>query len=133
MAATPQFVNAPNVGLTKFVTADNTTVKTVFTPASSGSRILALFATSNDTASRQFTIYLTRGGVRYQLDTFTIPGASSTQPTQNWNILDAEWMRWLDPNDPHLILPAGTTIEVGAVAAVTSGKEVSVIVMGGDF
>ena len=133
MAASPQFVNAPNVGLTKFANGDGTTIKTVFTPGSAGSRVLALFVTTDDTASRQVNIFLTRSSVRYKLDTFTIPAASGTQPKRNWNVLDSDWMRWLDPNEPHLVLPSGTTIEVGLVAAVSSGKEISVVVMGGDF
>jgi hypothetical protein len=42
MASSPQFVSAPNVGLTKFVAADGTTIKTIFSPGASGSRIFSL-------------------------------------------------------------------------------------------
>src|SRR5689334_23315932 len=133
MASQPQFVPLPNVGPTKFTNADGTTVKTAFTPGTSGSRILPLFATSDDSASRQLTIYLTPGGTRHKLDTITIPAANASTPTTNWNILDSDWMRWLDANEPHLILPNGTTVEVGALAAVTAGKGISLVVMGGDF
>ena len=133
MAASPQFVALPNVGLTKFVTADGTTIKTIFTPGPDGSRIMGLFATSTDTAALQFAIYLTRAGVRYVLDTVTLPGATAVTPTTNWNVLDSEWFKWLDPAEPTLILPSTVTLEVGAVVAVTAAKEVSFVVLGGNF
>jgi hypothetical protein len=133
MASSPQFVSAPNVGLTKFVAADGTTIKTIFSPGAGGSRIFSLFATSDDTAALQFAIYLVKATVRYKLDVFTLPAATSVTPTTNWNILDIEWFTWLDQQEPNLMLPSGVTLEVGPLAAVTSGKEVSLVVMGGDF
>jgi short subunit dehydrogenase-like uncharacterized protein len=133
MAAAPQFISLPNVGLTKFALADGTTVKTIFTAGASGSRIMALFATSNDLSSRQFALTITRAGVSYKLDTPTIAGTSAITPVVNMNMLGADWFQWLDPNEPHLILPTGITITAAAVVAVTSGKEVSFFVMGGDF
>lgn len=133
MAASPQFVNTPNVGLTKFVNADGTAIKTIFTPGASGSRVMGMFATSTDTAALQFVVYLTRSGTRYTLDTVTLPAATTVTPTTNWNLLDTEWFKWLDPNEPHLILPSDITLQVGPIVAVTSGKEVSFIVLGGDF
>ena len=133
MAATPQFVASPNLGCTKFVNSDGTTTKTIFTAGSSGSRIQAMFATSTSLSGLQFTLALVRSSVSYVIDTFTIPGADLTTPAPNWNMLDPEWLRWLDPNEPHLILPSGVTLKVTPIAAVPAGKEVSIIVMGGDF
>jgi len=133
MATTPQFVAAPNLGCTKFENSDATTTKTIFTAGSSGSRIQAMFATSTSPAALQFTLALVRSSVSYIIDTFTIPGANLTTPAPNWNMLDPEWLRWLDPSEPHLILPSGVTLNVTPLAAVPSGKEVSILVMGGDF
>src|SRR5215207_501354 len=128
MASTPQFVSAPNLGCTKFVESDGTTTKTVFTAGSSGSRIQAMFATSNAPSALQFTLSLVRSSVSYIIDTFTTPGADLTTPASNWNMLDPEWLRWLDPNEPHLILPSGVTLTVTPVAAVDEDMEVSVFV-----
>lgn len=133
MAATPQFVSAPNLGCAKFIDSDGTIGKTVFTAGASGSRVLAMVATSDSLSALQFTLTLERSSVSYKLDTFTIPGADLTTPTTNWNMLDPEWLSWLDPNEPHLIVPSGVTLKVTPIAAVPSGKEVSIIVMGGDF
>jgi hypothetical protein len=133
MAASPQFVNVPNVGLTKFVAADGTTIKTVFTPGVAGSRIMGLFATSDDSAALQFKIYLVKAAVRYKLDTITLPAATSVTPTTNWNVLDTNWFKWLDPEEPNVILPGDVTLQVGAVVAVTAAKEISFVVLGGDF
>ena len=133
MASTPQFVSAANLGCAKFQNSDSTTGKTVFTVGSNGSRVLAMVATSDSLSALQFTLTLERSSVSYKVDTFTIPGADLSQPTTNWNMLDPEWLRWLDPNEPHLILPAGVTLKVTPIAAVPSGTEVSIIVMGGDF
>ena len=133
MATTPQFVASPNLGCTKFVNSDGTTTKTIFTAGSSGSRIQAMFATSNAPSALQFTLSLARSSVSYIIDTFTLSGASMTTPATNWNLLDPEWLRWLDPNEPHLIVPSGVTLTVTPVAAVTEDMEVSIVVLGGDF
>jgi hypothetical protein len=133
MASTPQFVGAPNLGCAKFINSDGTTGKTVFTAGASGSRVLSMVATSDSSSALQFTLTLERSSVGYKIDTFTIPGADLTTPTTNWNMLDPEYLRWLDANEPHLILPSGVMLKVTPVAAVPSGKEVSIFVMGGDF
>lgn len=133
MATTPAFVGTPHIELVKFVNADGTNSKTVFTPGTLGSRIMALAASSDDAAALQFHISLVRSSVRYKLDTFTIPGATISQPTTNFNILDVDWLQWLDQQEPHLLMPADITIEIAPVAAVTSGKEVSIFAFAGDF
>ena len=133
MATTPQFVGAPNLGCTKFVNSDGTTTKTIFTAGSSGSRIQAMFATSNAPSALQFTLSLSRSSVSYIIDTFTVPGANLLTRAPNWNMLDPEWLRWLDPNEPHLIVPSGVTLTVTPIADVTEDKEVSFFVLAGDF
>jgi hypothetical protein len=133
MATTPQFVGPPHIELTKFVTSDGTNYKTVFTPATGGSRLMALAASSDDGAALQFHISLVRSSVRYKLDTFTVPGATASQPTTNFNILDTAWLQWLDQQEPHLFMPTGVTIEIAPVIAVTAGKEVSIFAFAGDF
>ncbi|MBX0328257.1 hypothetical protein K2Z83_11275 [Oscillochloris sp. ZM17-4] len=133
MATSPQFVAVPNVALTKFTNSDGTNPKAVFTPGSSGSRIHAVVGTSTDTAAARFTVWLVRSGTSYLLDTVTLPAASAITPTTNWSLLDTDWFTWLDPNDPSLILPADVTISIAPAVAVTSGKEVSFLIFGGDF
>lgn len=95
--------------------------------------MLSMVATSDSSSALQFTT-LERSSVGYKIDTFTIPGADLTTPTTNWNMLDPEYLRWLDANEPHAILPSGVMLKVTPVAAeLPSGKEVSIFVMGGDF
>jgi hypothetical protein len=133
VATTPQFVAVPNVCMTKFTNSDGTSERTIFTPGSNGSRIMALVATSTDTASAQFNIHFVRDGVSYLLDTVAIPAATTVTPTTNWNFLDTDWFTWLDSNDPHIIIPTDVTITATPTAAVTSGKEVTFLVFGGNF
>ncbi|NNJ10597.1 hypothetical protein EKD04_009675 [Chloroflexales bacterium ZM16-3] len=133
MATTPQFVGTAHIELTKFIDSDGTNYKSVFVPASGGSRLMALAAGSDDTAARQFHISLVAASVRYKFDTFTVPGATVTQPTTNFNILDGDWLRWLVAMEYHLLMPSGITIEIAPVVAVTAGKEVSIFAFAGDF
>lgn len=133
MAAAPQFIATPNIGLTKFVNGDGTGTKTIFTSGASGSRIMALFATSSDVSSRQFALFVVRSAVSYRLDTPTIAAASSITPVVNINLLAADWFQWLDPGEPTLILPSGVTLTAAPLVAVTAASEVSFFVMGGDF
>jgi hypothetical protein len=133
MASSPQFVSAPNVALMKFLTADHTNAKVIFTPGANGSRVMALVATSTDSVSRQFHLWLTRGAVAYRLDTVAIPAATSVTPTTNTNLLDTDWFTWLDPTEPHLILPADVTVSAAPTAAISTDAEITFIVFGGDF
>jgi hypothetical protein len=133
MATTPAFVGTPHIELTKFVHSDGTNYKPVFAPAASSSRLMALTATSDDSAALQFHISLVRDSVRYKLDTFTIPGATITQPTTNFNILDEDWLRFLTALELHLLMNAAITIEIAPLVAVTDGREVSVFAFAGDY
>lgn len=127
------FANTPHIELTKFVNADGINYKSVFIPGTAGSRVMALAAASDDTAALQFHVSLVRASVRYKLDTFTIPGATASQPTTNVRILDEEWLTFLIAMDLHLFMPAVITIEIAPVVAVTVGKEVSIFAFAGDF
>lgn len=133
MATTPAFVGTPHIDLTKFVNSDGTNYKTVFTPASGGSRLMALTVTSDDSAALQFHISLVRSSVRYKLDTFTVPGATVTQPTTNFNVLDEDWLQFLTALELHLLMNAAITIEIAPLVAVTAGREVSVFAFAGDY
>ena len=133
MAEAPVFVGTPHIDLSKFVASDGINYKTVFVPGTLGSRIMALAASSDDTAAIQCHVSLVRASIRYKLDTFTIPGATVSQPTVNFNILDAEWLQYLHALDLHILMPADITIEVAPVVSVSLGKEVSIFAFAGDF
>ena len=133
MALAPQFINVPNLGLTKFTNGDGTSTKTIFTAGANGSRILSMCVTSNDLSSRQVQLAIVRGGVSYKLSAPTIPAAAAETPVVNLNLLDPSWFGWLDANEPHLMVPAGVTFEVTPLVAVSSGKEISVMVFAGDY
>ncbi len=130
MAVAPQFVSTPNTAFTKFANADGTTKKTVFTAGSNGSRLEALSIASNDTTANVAIIYVSNGGTDYQLVGVSIAVVGNTV-VLNVNALAN--LGWTTTMDGGIVLKNGDSIKVSMNAAVTSGKEVDVHAIGGDF
>ena len=133
MAASPQFVSTPVGHLTQFLNADGTGTKTIFTPASSGSRLESLYFTSNDTAACTVLLRINNGTIALVLDSFTMRPSTTVRPISYWNALDPNRLTHLNLLDPAMILPSGMTLEVSLLAALTSGKSLSVFAFGGSF
>lgn len=133
MAASPNFVNKPNVQATAFNNADGTAAKTVFTAGSAGSRVEAVVVTTNETANRQMTISMVQNAIAYELDRFTVASGTTAVPIRQYNVLNPERWGWLDPNNVGLIVPSGSLLQVNMEATITSGRKVNVFVVGGDF
>ncbi len=133
MAASPQFVATPVGHITQFLNADGTGTKTIFTPASSGSRLEALYFTSDDTAACTVLLKINNGTISLVLDQFTLRPSTTARPLSYWNALDPNRLTHLNLVDPAMILPSGMTLEVSLAAALSSGKSLSVFAFGGSF
>jgi len=129
MAASPVFVGNYNCEFVAFANADSTTAKTIFTPGANGSRIEAIVGTSNDSAARYLMFGVVVGAVTYFLWRSTLPIGSV-----NWQSIDclgdcpaAARM------DGGLILENGQILVAWMEVALTSGKEATIGVFGGDL
>ena len=58
----PIFGQNVKTQVTTFVNADGTTKKTIYTAGANGSRILAIAATTSDTAANDVNLYVQSGG-----------------------------------------------------------------------
>lgn len=133
MASTPNFVNVPNTKATNFVNADGTNEKTIFTAGSNGSRVHGIFATGDDTSNRDIIFGFSISGTTYNVDQNTVPSGTTTRPRNFVNLLDSGRLLNLIADDPNLILMSGQSLVAHMATTVTSGKTVTVFVLGGDF
>jgi hypothetical protein len=69
--------NANNQSIT-LTSADTSVAKLCFTAGADDSNVKAILATTNDTATINLAIYLTRGAVDYLIGTVNVPVASGT-------------------------------------------------------
>ncbi|MEI8167346.1 MAG: hypothetical protein WCG26_13275 [Chloroflexales bacterium] len=134
MATAPQFVGTARTAHVKLVNATGTTAQTLLTMGSNGGLIEGLFITSNDTTSHNLTLLLGDGTTDVLIDTVVLPAATSTTPVQQVNLLDANRLTWLDPNNLKWVLAASRVLKVRMEMAVSSGSfEVAAICNYGEF
>lgn len=136
MASVPTLISNVRDFPATVVNGDGTNKKTVVTPAAAGTRLKALYVTSDDTSDRTLILGKTISAVDYLMGEVLIPDGSGTNGTDPAvNLLSAVAMpglqydgvsRWID-------IATGTTFWVKAKVAVTSGKTLYVLGEGGDF
>jgi hypothetical protein len=76
MTPTPAFAQTIEVGAAKIVTADASTLKTIYTAGVDGTLIDSILVSSDDTSYRDLQLWTTIGGVDFLLYTVTIPANS---------------------------------------------------------
>ena len=139
MATVATYVGTPKVGLVSAVNADGTTAKTIVTAGSSGSKIVSLQVTSNDTSARTFIISIVRSAAIFIQGTFTIALASGTDGSAP--SIDILGNTTLFPGLPvdndgqrYMLLQSGDTLTATlTTSAVTAAKTVSFTAHYGDF
>lgn len=118
-----------------FTNADGTNVKTCYTAGSDDSVIKAIIVTSSDSAARDIQFYLSDGTTNFQLRRVAIPASAGNSTSVN----PVDVLSGLVglPFDEHgnrvLRLRRGFQLRANMVAAVSSGTEVDVIVLGEDY
>lgn len=137
MTATPVFPQTIQSVATKFVPADTTTLKTIFTPGANGSLINRIWITSTDTSARDFQLYVTISGTDYILGTLSIPANSgNTNAVPQVGVFESSQFpnMFLDNNGNKIMrLASGSVLKAKMLSSITSAKEVSVFIQGGDF
>lgn len=143
MAMTPNSiitVQAPKVDLLQFSTADTAGVnKTLSAGAANGSKIVGLFATSNDAgAAHLMTVQMNRSGVNYGGAAVTVPvSAGFTNGNPAINLMStAIWPGLpIDSDGNPFIFLSSTLDNIVATygTAITAAASVNLAAMRGDF
>lgn len=130
----PIFPAVLKTSAVQFNLADGTTIKTLLTAGSNGSRIDNIHATSDDTANRLFNVYFNDGSTDYKIGEVTVPLGSGTDGTTNaFKMLTSTFFPWLDKSGS-IFLQTGWSLRIGIKQdAVTSAKVISIFTHGGDY
>jgi hypothetical protein len=134
----PIFIKNRKVAVVTIVPADTTTLKTLMTAGSEGSRLLAINVVTDDTAANVVGMYVqvAGAGTNYPLGVKSV-ALRSGDPTNvsalpSVNLLDLAAVAGLDP-DGSLGLGAGDVVKVGVQATVTAAKTVTCMAIYGDY
>lgn len=137
VTATPVFPQTIQNYKQTFVPADTTTIKTLATAGSNGTKIEAINVVSTDTSGRDLQFYVTVSATNYLLTTVNIPATAGTvNSVVSVDILRHSQFPSLayDVNgNKYLYLANGASLTVGVATTVTAAKQITVFGQGEDF
>ncbi len=131
----PTLVHQPQKGAAQILNATGTAQVTLITAGANGSKVVALYASSTDTAAQSLAVSLVRSGTTYLLATAAVPaGSGNSAGTPPVNLLSAIAGLACDQDgQAYLFMASGDTLAVNTLAAVTAGKTISALSDHGDF
>ena len=132
---TPGYPKAICQPAAKIVTADGTNKVTVYTASADGALIKSLFATSTDTSSRTLVLYITKGGVDYQIAQVSITNLAGAGniPVNLLNNTQVPYMAYDSDGNKCLMLGANCALKASVTTAVTAAKELAVVGYGSEY
>ena len=134
MSVDPRFPDFITRGTGKFENSDGTTIKDVLTAGADGTRIDHMFISSDDTSAQDVTLYLNDGTNNIWLGTVNVPAGSGSGVVNMTavNLMDNTKLAMLDL-DSKLYMKAADKIMANVNVAVTAGKIIYVVAIGGDY
>lgn len=104
------------------------------TVGSEGCRVHVIAATSSDTASRDFSLYLNDGTTDFLIGSVTITASAGTTGAAAAIAVNAlaTQLPWV-ASDGSILIPTGWVLKAENLAQVTSAKTVTFVVMAGDY
>ena len=132
------FVQTPQTSPVSFTNGDGLTKKTLITGGANGTKVVAINAATTDTAAKVLQLYLTVSAVDYLISSVSIPASSGLDGTNAAvNMLTATMIPSLpvDNDGQRYVFLKDTTQSVRAAvtSTTTSGKQLDVIAIAGDF
>lgn len=124
----PIFVLTAVAKGTTIVNSDGTTKKSLVTGGTNGTRIDHIPVSSDDTAAVDLAWWLNDGVTDFYLGNTRIAAGSGYT-----TIARVDAIATLSPTLGYLFIPSSYILKVNAVAAVTSGKTVTIVATGGDY
>lgn len=135
--ATPIFPQTVKNYAAQILPADTSTVKTLVSGATNGTKIEAITIASTDSVARDVQLVMTISSVVYILATITIPiTAGSVNSVPAVDILrNAQWpgLAYDSNGNKILYVANGATLGVKSLTTVTTAKEIDVLAIGGDY
>ena len=133
---TPIFPQAISNAALAVVNATSTTITTLLTAGTNGSRVGWINAATSDTAINNVTFYLYNGTTSYPIGVIQIPaGSGATYNVPPISVLNYVNLSTSTQNFPQftfdgngnkfLYLASGWSLQVSVLAAVTSGKQLT--------
>jgi hypothetical protein len=137
VTATPIFPQTIRNAVLTLNNASAETVTVLYTGGANGSKIENLLVTSTDTSARDISLYFVISSTDYLVGTISIPATSgSVDSVPTVNLLASANLPGLarDANgNPYLYVGSTTSLAVGALTTITSGKQIQFIAQGGDY
>lgn len=120
------------------LTSTHTTVsQLIFTSGANDSDVKSIIVTSNDTAAINLQLFITRGGVDYQLGTINIPISAGVGGTVvSVDLLNSASIPGLPIDNVgkrYIPLKTGDTLRVAATVTMTAAKTCNISVFGEDY
>ena len=131
VTSTPIFPQSvQNAGLA-VVNATSTTITTFFSAGTNGSKVDWINMETNDTAANNVTFYLYNGTTSYPLTTVQAPaGAGATYNNPSVAVFGSQtqtpFLSYDSNGNKFLYLQSGWSLQVSVLAAVTSGKQLTI-------
>lgn len=127
----PIFSLTPHIAGQEFTSADTTTLKTLVTGATNGTRIDVITCSTSDTVAVDLGIYVQVGGsgTNFFLGNVHLPPGAGYSTTPGVDAIAALPLT----NFRAIVLNAADVLKAACAATMTSGKTTDVVALGGDF
>jgi hypothetical protein len=131
----PTLVHQPQKGAAQILNATGTAQMTLITAGANGSKVVALYASSTDTAAQSLAVSLVRSATTYLLATVAIPaGSGNSAGTPPVNLLSAIMgLPYDQDGQAYMFIASGDTLVVNTLGTVTAAKTISALSDHGDF
>ena len=133
MSTNPTYPCSVNNGVVAIAPADTTTLKTLITAGTNGTRVDSITITSTDTAAMVVKLWVTYSAVDYCIGSVPVAIAAGTNgSTVGVNGLNTTYIPGINSNRS-LMLKSGEVLKVSVVTTVTADKVIHVRAEGGDY
>lgn len=138
----PVYPQIPVSQVSKFVNADGSTPKALYTPSGPGGRVDSIMVTNTDTAPYTVQLFLQRAAANYLLGSAVIPTSAGNLGTvQPVNLLaaigaaSAGQASFITDPFGNVVIPvdAASSLFWAPTTTVASGKTLSAVTFGGDY
>lgn len=134
----PIFPQTVSQGAVQILPADTTSLKTIYTGSTDGSRVDNLLITSTDTSAKDVQLVVTISGTDYVLGTISVPANTgftnavvSLNMFQHANMVNA--LNVDNNGNRYLFLASGSVLKIKALTTVTAAKAINIVAQVGNF
>ena len=135
--STPIFPQTVRATVAQILPADTSTLKTLYTAATNGSKIESIRISSTDGTARDIQLYVTVSGTDYLLGTVSVPANSgNTNALATVDMLNSSNMNMMNTDingNRYLYLETGFVLKAKTTSTVSASKAVQFFINGGDY